>query len=230
MKIKETFFLKDFVYGSVDGIITTFAVVSGVVGAALPLTVILILGFANLFADGLSMSIGNYLSVKSEQELYYKERAREEEEIKKTPKSEVKDIERIFKKKGFKGDLLNKIINVITNNKKIWVDTMMCEEIGLIIDKVNPLKSAIVTFFSFIIMGFIPLITFIIGMFIPGFNESAFIISSIITLIALFSVGAIKGVIIKRKWFFSGSQTMIIGGLAAITSFIVGFLIKGIVN
>jgi VIT1/CCC1 family predicted Fe2+/Mn2+ transporter len=73
--------IEDFVYGAIDGSVTTFAVVAGVVGAALSPSIILILGFANLFADGFSMAIGNYLGTKSQKEYIEKERKREEWEI-----------------------------------------------------------------------------------------------------------------------------------------------------
>lgn len=226
---KNQFFIKDFVYGSIDGIITTFAVVAGVSGAGLASTIILILGFANLLADGLSMSISNYLSVKSEQEHYHKERRREEEELRTTPHEEVRDIEQIFSKKGFKGKILDKIVNTIIKNQKVWVDTMMKEELGLTIDNIDPRKSALVTFGSFLIMGFIPLITFVIGAFIPEINQAAFTISLIISFIALFMVGLIKGLVLDQKWYISGGQTLIIGSIAAIVAYSVGFLMQGII-
>ncbi|MBD3312346.1 hypothetical protein GF352_02735 [archaeon] len=227
MKNTNLFFTKDFVYGSIDGIITTFAVVAGVSGAGLASSVILILGFANLLADGLSMSISNYLSVKSEQELYHKERKREEKELITTPEEEVKDIETIFKNKGFKGKMLDKIVKTIIKNKKVWVDTMMKEELGLTIENVNPKKSALVTFGSFILMGFIPLLTFVIGIFIPIGNM--FIISLIISFIALFLVGLIKGFILEQPWYISGGQTLGIGSVAAIVAYAVGFLMQLII-
>jgi VIT1/CCC1 family predicted Fe2+/Mn2+ transporter len=223
------FFLKDFVYGSIDGIITTFAVVSGVSGAALPASIILILGFANLFADGLSMGISNYLSVKSEQEQYYEERRKEERSVKTKPKEETREIRSIFRKKGFKGKMLDKIVKTITKKEKVWIDTMMKEELELFIEKEHPLKSALITFGSFIGMGFIPLITFIIGIFVPTVNNNAFIISLILSLTSLFLVGVTKGYLLKRKWYISGIQTLGIGSLAAITAYVVGFLIKSIV-
>ncbi len=230
LKKRDLFFVKDFVYGSIDGIITTFAVVAGVSGAGLASSIILIMGFSNLFADGFSMAIGNYLSVKSEQELYYKERDRESHEIISTPKEEINDVVTIFRKKGFKGLILEKIVSTITKNKKVWVDVMMTEELGLIIENVNPFKSAVITFISFLLMGFIPLITFVINLFVPSISGVAFIISLVISFIALFMVGVIKGFLLKKKWYISGGQTLMIGGLAAIISYSVGFLIKGLIN
>ena len=127
--------IQDFVYGATDGSVTTFAVVAGVVGAALSPSIILILGFANLFADGFSMAIGNYLGTKSQKEYIEKERKREEWEIENLVEQEKQEIRDIYTKKGFKDELLDEIVNVITARRKVWIDTMMREELGLVDDK-----------------------------------------------------------------------------------------------
>jgi VIT1/CCC1 family predicted Fe2+/Mn2+ transporter len=225
-KIKHNILVKDFVYGSIDGVITTFAVVSGVAGAALSPTIILILGFANLFADGFSMSVGNYLGYKSEKELYNKEKKREEHEVKTIPKEEKKEIRNIYKKKGFRGSLLDKVVDKITSNKKVWVDTMMKEELGLFVELVNPVKSAIITFLSFVLMGLIPLIGFLISRFFPLFINYAFLFSVFITLVSLFMIGVIKGRIVEGNLLFSGLQTMLIGGGAASIAYFLGYFLQ----
>jgi len=225
-KIKHSILVKDFVYGAIDGVITTFAVVSGVEGAALAPTIILILGFANLFADGFSMSVSNYLSNKSEKELYEKEKKREAHEVKTIPEEERKEIEQIYKKKGFKGNLLKRVVDKITSNKRVWVDTMMKEELGLFTELVNPFKSAITTFISFVLMGLIPLLGFIISQAIPLFIDYAFTFSVFITLFSLFIIGVIKSSIVKSDWFISGLQTMSVGGIAAGIAYFIGFILQ----
>lgn len=124
--------IEEFVYGATDGAVTTFAVVAGVVGAALSPSIILILGFANLFADGFSMAVGNYLGAKSQKEFIEKKRRREEWEIDNLVEQEKQEIKDIYTQKGFKAELLNEIVNVITATRKVWIDTMMREELGLI--------------------------------------------------------------------------------------------------
>lgn len=124
--------IQDFVYGATDGAVTTFAVVAGVIGAALSPSIVLILGFANLFADGFSMAIGNYLGSKSQREFIEKERKKEEWEIDNLVEQEKQEIKDIYMKKGFKAELLDEIVNVITSRRKVWIDTMMREELGLI--------------------------------------------------------------------------------------------------
>src|SRR3990167_6334872 len=120
-------YVGDFVYGAIDGSVTTFAVVSGVAGAALSSNIVIILGLANLLADGFSMAIGNYLSSKSDIEFAQKEREREEWEVEHYPKGEIEEIRGIFRAKGFEGKKLEDAVETITSNKKLWVDTMMAE-------------------------------------------------------------------------------------------------------
>ena len=127
--------LEDFVYGATDGAVTTFAVVAGVIGASLSPSIVLILGFANLFADGLSMAVGNYLAAKTRLEYIEKARRREEWEIDNIVEQEKQEIREIYTKKGFKEELLEEIVRIITSRRKVWVDTMMKEELGLIEDR-----------------------------------------------------------------------------------------------
>ena len=181
--------IEDFVYGGTDGAITTFAVVSGAFGASLSISVILILGFANLLADGFSMSIGNYLSRRTNKEYIEKERRKEEWSIDNLTKEEKEEIREIYKNKGLEGDLLEDIVKVITSKRKVWIDTMMREELGLVDDKKEPKDTALTTFIAFNLLGLIPLSPFviihIIGISIIPSNY-AFILSSIFTAISFF--------------------------------------------
>jgi VIT1/CCC1 family predicted Fe2+/Mn2+ transporter len=147
--------IEDFVYGTTDGAVTTFVVVAGVVGASLSPSIVLILGFANLFADGFSMAVGNYLGSKSQREFIEKERRKEEWEIDNLVEQEKQEIKDIYMKKGFKAELLDEIVNVITSRRKVWIDTMMREELGLIEEKKKPLDGAITTFIAFNLVGLV---------------------------------------------------------------------------
>ena len=149
-------------YGATDGVVTTFAIVAGVVGASFSPSVVLILGFANLFADGFSMAIGNYLSAKSRIEYVERQRKREEWEIKNNAAQKIREIKDIYSDKGFKDELLESIAKVIISKRKVWVDTMMEEKIGSVDNNnENPICKAITTFFAFYLVGLIPLIPFI---------------------------------------------------------------------
>lgn len=225
------FSIEDFVYGATDGAVTTFAVVAGVVGASLSPSVVLILGFANLFADGLSMSVGNYLSEKTRREYIQNQRKKEEWEINNLTAQEEEEIRDIYKEKGFKDEILEEIVRVITSKKKVWIDTMMKEELGLIEDKnKSPRDSAITTFISFNVIGMIPLIPFIL-LYVYGFSRvwstfDAFVYSIVFTAISFFLVGTIRGTVVKKSLIRTGFNTLAIGGIAASVAYLVGYLLS----
>ena len=209
--------LEAFVYGATDGAVTTFAVVAGVIGASLSPSIVLILGFANLLAAGLSMAAENYLSAKSRLEYIEKVRTREEWEIDNLVEQEKQEIRDIYAKKGFKEELLEEIVRIITSRRKVWVDTMIREELGLIEDSSRrPLETAITTFAAFNLVGLIPLLPFV-AMFIAGFvvisSSDAFSYSIALTGVALFLIGSVKGRIVQKPLIRSGMSTLVIGGI-----------------
>jgi vacuolar iron transporter family protein len=230
--------IEDFVYGATDGAVTTFAIVAGVVGASLSPSVVLILGFANLFADGFSMAIGNYLSAKSRIEYVERQRKREEWEIKINTAQKIQEIKDIYSDKGFKGELLESIAKVIISNRKVWVDTMMEEKIGPIDNNnENPIYKAITTFFAFYLVGLIPLIPFIYVYFVyfdlsHSINkiDNVFLYSIIFTAISFFSIGLVKGKVVNKSPVKSGLNTLFIGGIAAVVAFLVGSLLGAYVK
>lgn len=220
--------LEDFVYGATDGAVTTFAIVAGVVGASLSPAIVLILGFANLFADGFSMAMGNYLATKSQREYIERARQREEWEIDNLADQERQEIRDIYAGKGFKAEILEEIVRIITSRRKVWVDTMMKEELGLIEDKKTPRETALTTFVAFNLIGVIPLVPFM-AMFAAGIissTQDAFIYSSIFTGVAFFTIGAVKGRILQKSLVRSGLGTLLIGGMAAVVAFVVGYLLN----
>lgn len=219
--------IEDFVYGATDGAVTTFAVVAGVVGASLSPSIVLILGFANLFADGFSMAVGNYLGSKSQREFIEKERRKEEWEIDNLVEQEKQEIKDIYMKKGFKAELLDEIVNVITSRRKVWIDTMMREELGLIEEKKKPLDGAITTFTAFNLVGLVPLIPFVF-LHLSGFTistEHAFLYSVVFTGISFFLIGIVRGKIVNKSLLRTGINTLAVGGIAASVAYVVGYLL-----
>ena len=214
----------DFIYGSIDGAVTTFAIVAGVVGAGLSPGIILILGFANLFADGFSMAAANFQASKARNEFIQMKRKQEEWEIDNLEDEEKEEIREIYKKKGFKDELLEEIVRIITSRRKVWVDTMMREELGLVEDEKEPIDSSVSTFVGFNVIGIIPLIPFIIFFaFDSNLNSETFLYSSVSVAVAFFIVGMIKAKIVKKSMIRSGIYTLIIGGVAATVAYMVGY-------
>ena len=220
----------DFIYGSIDGAVTTFAIVAGVVGASLSPGIILILGFANLFADGFSMAAANYQASKARNEFIEMKRKQEEWEIDNLENQERQEIRDIYSKKGFKDELLEEVVRIITSRRKVWVDTMMKEELGLIEDDKKPIDSSASTFVGFNLIGIIPLLPFVIFLAIGvAPNSEAFFYSIGATGIAFFLVGMIKGKIVKKSMIRSGVYTLIIGAIAAFVAYIIGYSLNFLV-
>lgn len=213
-------YLGDFVLGAVDGTVTTFAVVSGVAGAGMSSGVAVVLGLANLLADGFSMAVSNYLNVKSEREMLRLARRNEETHIERFPEGEREEIRQIFAAKGFSGDVLEQIVQVITDDRRRWVDTMLTEELGLRLDSPRPLRAGVSTFVAFVLVGLAPLLPFLVG-WGRAANE-LFVVSSVITAVAFFFVGVAKGRVVEGHPLRSGVETLVIGSVAAALSYSVG--------
>lgn len=222
-------YLGEFVYGGIDGCVTTFAVVAGSVGAGLDSAVIIILGFANLLADGFAMSVGAYLSSKSNKDNYQKHRQREYWEVENLPESEREEVRDIYRAKGFTGPLLEKVVEVITSDKDRWVNDMMKEELEMIEDDKSPVYIGLVTYVSFILIGLIPLIIYVID-YISPINEGLFAISSVLTALGFIIIGLLKAYVNQTKFWKAILETLLLGGIAATVAYYVGSLLDYIIT
>lgn len=222
-------YLSEFVYGGIDGSVTTFAVVAGAAGASLDSAIVIILGFANLIADGFSMSVGSYLSTKSEKEAYNKHKKIEYWEVDNIPEKERQEIREIYQQKGFEGELLEKVVNKITEDKDRWVDVMMKEELEMTPESKSPLGMGLVTFISFLIMGFIPLLIYVVDYF-NSRDLNLFLISCILTSGCFLGIGYLKSIVNHTSKLRSILETLLLGGAAAVLSYFVGSILEKIVT
>jgi vacuolar iron transporter family protein len=223
-------YLKDYVYGALDGIVTTFAIVSGIEGAGMAAGVVLILGFANLFADGISMAFANYLSTKSDLEYIRREKERESWEIDNLPDAEKDEIRQIFKRKGFTGKDLDRAVAIITSDKKVWLETMMLEELGLNEYDKTPVSSGLATFGAFILAGLAPLTVFIAALFLPWLQDKAFFISMVLSALVLFGVGSLRTLVTGVNWVRSGTEMLVMGMLAASVAYGIGHILRAVIT
>ena len=179
----------------------------------------------NLLADGFSMAAGNFTGTRAENQSTRRHRREEEEEIESHPEAEREEVRQIYAAKGFSGELLEQVVDTITADKKRWVDTMLQEEHGLPLDPPSGLKAAIVTFVAFVTIGAIPLLAFIFDLVAGGIPQP-FLISCILTGLAFFAIGSLKGRFVDQHWILGGAETLGIGTAAALLAYGVGFWLK----
>ena len=213
-------YLRDWIYGGIDGSVTTFAVVSGVAGAGLSPWIILVLGFANLFADGFSMAASNYLGTKAEHEDLQRLEAVENRHIDMEPEGEREEVRQIFQQKGFAGDDLRRIVQLITADRKRWVRTMLTEEYGLPHEVRSPWIAALSTFSSFFVCGLIPLLPYLFQL------KHAFVLSLIVTAAIFFAIGSVKSRWSTASWLRSGFVTLFVGAIAAGLAYVAGAILS----
>ncbi|MEX2028496.1 MAG: VIT1/CCC1 transporter family protein [Candidatus Curtissbacteria bacterium] len=219
-------FIGDFIYGANDGTITTFAVVAGAVGASLSPNIIIILGFANLLADGISMGASNYLGGKSERDYAKFQREKEGWEVDHLRELEVEEIREIFAKKGFTGRDLDRAVSIIISDREVWLDTMMRDELNILEDeKDDPKLHGVATFGAFVIAGLFPLLPYVLPL-----GENAFLISVIFGAGTLFVVGALRSIVTAVSWFRGGVEMFLIGSSAATVAYFVGAFIETLVG
>jgi len=224
-------YLKEVIYGGIDGIITTFAVVAGFSGAAfsnetttqLSFLVVLLFGLANLFADGVSMGLGSFLAVRSEKSLYNSIRTEEEHESMCNGDIEAEETKLILIERGFSEKDATTLTSIYQKNDPYWVDFLMHNELKITDPtEENPIYTGLATFTSFIFFGFIPLVPFMI---VSGLDSQiAFTFSTFCTGIALVLLGVLKWKIVGTDLIKSVLEIVLIGGVAAFVAFLVGTL------
>ena len=206
-------YLGDFVLGAVDGAVTTFAIVAGP-RAGLSNGIALVLGLANVLADGFSMAAGNFLRARSDHQLLHRFRLMEESHIDGIPEGEREEIRQIFRNKGFEGETLEKIVAVITENRTEWVNTMLTEEWGLQLHPPSPWWAALATMTAFVIAGLIPLAPLVV--LLNRHANELFAVSAALTGVTFFAIGIVRGRVVDRSPLWSGLETLFVGGLAAV--------------
>lgn len=213
-------YLRDWIYGGIDGSVTTLAVVSGVAGARLSPWIILVMGLANLVADGFSMAASNFLGTKAEHEDLKRLEAIEYRHVDVDPEGEREEVRQIFLSKGFAGEDLTRLVDLITSDRARWVRTMLTEEYGLPQQVRSPWLAAITTFSAFIVCGLVPLLPYLLGLSNP------LVLSTFMTGGVFFTIGSVKSRWSTAVWWKSGLSTLGVGGIAAGLAYAVGLLLN----
>lgn len=213
-------YLRDWIYGGIDGAVTTLAVVTGVAGAQLSSWIILALGFANLFADGFSMAASNYLGTRSEHDDGDDCRISRTGTLNLAPEGEREEVRQIFERKGFEGEELRRIVELITADRERWVQTMLMDEYGLPHAVRSPWIAALCTFTAFLICGLVPLLPYLFV------SKHSLRLSALMTGIVFFAIGSIKSKWSTSSWWHSGFTTLVVGAVAASLAYFTGVIIK----
>jgi predicted membrane protein (TIGR00267 family) len=208
--------VRDIVIGMSDGLTVPFAIAAGMTGAAVSTKVVIIAGLAEIAAGSISMGLGGYLAGKSDIEHYDVERQRERKETREVPEVEAQEVSNILSDLGLTDDEAEPIVKALRRQPEKWVDFMMRFELELERpDSQRAWQSALTIAASYAISGFIPLAPY---MFLSD-TQTALLLSVIMTLLALFIFGYVKGSITGVKALRSGVQMALTGGTAAGTAF-----------
>jgi len=224
--------MKTIIFGGLDGIITTFAVVAGAGGGGLSVSTVLIMGFSSLVADALSMGVGDALSSKAESEVIVRERKREKWEFDNFPEGEVKEMVEIYEGRGMSNADATSVIETMAKYPELFIDTMMKDELGM--DEPGELfdhvKSGAICFTSFLLNGSVPLLGFVAFLPLKLDDTTLFYISVGLTAVTLFTLGAVKSRFTTRSWWASGFEILVMGALTAAVAYLIGWIVELIVN
>jgi VIT1/CCC1 family predicted Fe2+/Mn2+ transporter len=215
-------YLRDWVYGGIDGAVTTLAVVSGVAGARLSPSIVIIIGLANIVADGFSMAASNYSATKTEVDDRRRLEAVERHHIRHFPEGEREEVRQLLANKGLSGAALEEAVAAITANERTWIDTMLADEYGLATAVRSPLRAGLHTFFAFMLCGAVPLLPYLLGLANP------LLWASVLTAVVFFAIGSTKSLWSLDHWTKSGLETLAIGMGAASLAYLVGHLLRGL--
>lgn len=214
--------LSDFILGAQDGLVNVLGVVLGIAAATSDARIVLVAGLATTFAESISMGAVAYTTTLADADLYQSEREREYRHIIEAPNLEIKEIHDIYESKGFKGDLLDRIVTTITANRDVWVAVMMAEEHQLApVDRKTAIRAALIVGLSAILGSLVPLAPF---MFLSV--STSMWLSIVVTALMLFAIGAYKARVTIGKPMKSGLEMAVIGTVSALAGYLVGFLLK----
>lgn len=216
--------LRDVILGGQDGLVNALGIVLGVAAAGGSIHILIATVLAASIAESISMGAVAYTSSLAQKDYYESERKKEMKEIEQVPHMEAEEVRRIYEAKGFKGKVLEEIVATIIADKKIWVDTMMSEELHIEpVDTRAVLKSSVIVTIATAIGHFIPLIPFFFTSVRLGI-----LVAILVSAITLFMVGAYQAITLVGSWWKSGIRMVVIGIGAAILGYVIATLFHAV--
>lgn len=216
--------LRDVILGGQDGLVNALGIILGVIAAGGSEPVLIGTVIAATLAESLSMGAVAYTSALSQRDYYTSEREKEKKEIEEEPEMEKEEVRQIYEAKGFTGHVLEEVVQVITSDKKVWLDFMMNEERKIQpINTKDVLKSSVIVTIATAIGHFIPLLPFF---FVQ--HQTGLITSVILSALSLFAVGAYQAASLVGSWWKSGLRLIIIGLGAAFLGYFIARLFHAV--
>jgi VIT1/CCC1 family predicted Fe2+/Mn2+ transporter len=223
-------YLRPIVYGGNDGIVTTFAVVAGFAGAGsgqiatVGALAVLLFGLANLLADGVSMGLGEYLSTRSEREIWRGQHRRQMRAFKESPRTETAQIEELLRGRGFKPEEAQAMAAIMALNPRFASDFVLMQELGLNDPEGDsPAAKGLATFTSFVIFGFVPILPYVLF----EATSRTFLFSVAATACALAALGLLRWLATREPPGRAFGETMLVGGVCAVVAYAVGMAVGG---
>ena len=168
------------------------------------------------------MAVSNFQGVRAEQQVRERARQVEERDVSAVPEGEREEICQIFAARGLTGDDLEQLVRIVTADRRLWIDTMLEQELGLALAGPSPWRAGCATFVAFLLVGLVPLLTFLYDLAAPGRIANPFLWSTLLTGMAFFAVGAVKSRFVEQPWHVAGAETLAVGGVAAVLAYLVG--------
>jgi len=222
-------YVKSIVFGGLDGIVTTYAVLVAAVASGEKYGAIIIITFANLLGDAIGMALGDFLSSMAEVDHAKAEHKRETWEVENVPDAEKREMFKFYKGKGFTDEDAHEVVDLLFQSKPAFVDIMMMEELGLMKEENEAIwKGSLATFIAFLILGAIPMLPYVFSgdYSTVGTVDIIFGVSLILFFFVLYILGGFKGVITGKKWYMTGLTMLLTGTVTTGSAYAVGWGIE----
>lgn len=212
--------IRQAVFGANDGLVSTFGLVAGLIGANVPVSILVIANIVNMFAAGMSMGLGSYLSTKSEVEFHRKLLEEERHKIRHYRSKAEAELLFLCKQKGISNKSIKEVMHEFMKNDEDWLDFVMEEKFGVgRASFPNPIKGGVIMFLVFVGCGFLPIVPLFFGLD----GQQALLASAGITGVALFLVGALKKNFTSRDWLSLGLENLAIGAVTGTVGYLAGW-------
>src|SRR3989338_6778785 len=224
-------YTKSLVFGGLDGILSTFAMVCAIQGGRLSLTMVFVLGFAEFVSGAIGMALGDYLSSVAEIRYQRAEREREEWELDNYPEGEQEEMVSFYMDRGLEECDARELVSILMRDREVFLNVMMVQELEILPEEDSPATMALVTFLSFLLFGAMPLLVYFVFMFVPGASSTVtFVVSCFTVAATLFALGALKSKFTADSWWRAGLIVLVYGFVGAFCAYALGWLVQVILE